>query len=51
MARLFKQTITAILQNAMAPFGNGVFMEAELAATDLLRQAVRTPQDRAVPLR
>lgn len=37
MARLFKQTITAILQNAMAPFGNGVFMEAEFGSHGLAK--------------
>lgn len=37
MARLFKQTITAILQNAMALFGNGVFMEAEFGSHGLAK--------------
>jgi hypothetical protein len=50
-AGLVKQTIAAILQKSAAPFANGVFMEAEFGSHGLAWQAIRTPQDRAAPLR
>jgi len=50
-AGLVKQAITAILQKSTAPFANGVFMEAKFGSHGLAWQAIRTPQDRAAPLR
>jgi hypothetical protein len=50
-AGLVKQAITAILQKSAAPFAHGVFMAAEFGSYGLAWQAIRTPQDRAAPLR
>ena len=50
-ASFVKQTITAILQESAAPLANGVFMDAEFGCHRLAWQAIRTPLDRAAPLR
>jgi hypothetical protein len=50
-AGFVKQAITAILQKSAAPLANGVFMNAEFGSHGLAWQPIRTPQDRAAPLR
>jgi hypothetical protein len=46
-----KQAITAILQKSAAPLANGVFVKAKFGGDRLAWQTIRTPQDRAAPLR
>ncbi len=48
---IVEQAITAIFQKPAAPLANGVFVEAEFGSHGLAWQAIRTPQDRAAPLR
>jgi hypothetical protein len=51
-AAFVKQTIAAILQkSAGRPLANGVFVEAKLGGDRFAWQTIRTPQDRAAPLR
>jgi hypothetical protein len=50
-AGLVEQAIAAILQKSATPLANGVFVEAEFDSHRLAWQSIRTPQDRAAPLR